>query len=83
MTDSELVKWLQFSSNKSILIVNGHNLLQELLCPFKVLVIANIGALVMGQIVFVVEIKVTKDLVIVYIIGDKAYFYYHFEIISQ
>ena len=83
MTNEELVKWLKYSDSKSILVVNEHKELQELNCPFKVLVIANIGSLEKGEIVMVVEIKVNRQLIVIYIIDGNAFYYYHFEIISQ
>ncbi len=83
MDDRELADWLKYSDSKSLLIINENNRLQVLYCPFKVLVIVSVGVLIKGQIVLVIEIKVTRELIIVYIINGDAYYYYHFEILKQ
>ncbi len=83
MDDRELADWLKYSNPKTLLVVNENNRLQVLYCPFKVLVIVSVGILIKGEIVLVIEIKVTRDLIIVYIINGDAYYYYHFEILNQ
>jgi hypothetical protein len=81
MTKNELVELLKYSSPLEIYVVSWKNNLIKVYCPFEVQVLQDIGTLKTGQFVFVDEIKVTIELKTVYIIGDKAYYYYHFHIV--
>ncbi|WP_367756125.1 hypothetical protein [Flavobacterium sp. WC2430] len=81
MTDHELAELLKFSNPKEVYIITWNNQLIKLKCPFRVLVINNIGWLKIGQIVLVTEIKVTSEIKTVFIIEMNAYYYHHFEIL--
>jgi len=80
MQKNNLMEQLKYSSSKCIYIVTKENKLKQLFCPFRVTVISSIGDLVAGQGAWVKEIKVTVDLITVFVIKDKAYYYYHFNI---
>jgi hypothetical protein len=80
MTDEEIAKVLKYSSPNSILIVSKTNRLEELNCPFQVQVIMPVGLYSKGQVLTVSIVKVTKDLITVYIISGLAYHYFHFDI---
>lgn len=82
MNDKELAEILKYSSPKELYIVAWNNLLKMLFCPFKVIVLKPVGSLKVGSVVWVEEVKVTKDLVTVFIINGEAYYYYHFDIIT-
>ncbi|QCX41098.1 hypothetical protein FF125_17385 [Aureibaculum algae] len=62
-------------------MVSYTNKLRCLVCPFKVKVIKPIGILKQKQIVYVSEVKITLELVTIYVIKGFAYYYYHFDII--
>jgi len=82
MNEKELTELLKYSSPRELYVVT--NLLQILSCPLKVKALQPIGNLKKGQIVWVDEIKVTlEELKTVYIIKEKAYYYYHFDIIIE
>ncbi|SCY36526.1 hypothetical protein SAMN05192588_2502 [Nonlabens sp. Hel1_33_55] len=81
MTDEQIAKILKYSSPNTILIVAKTNRLVELICPFRVQVIKPIGLYSSNQILVVSSVKVTKDLITVYIISGLAYHYFHFDII--
>ena len=83
MDEKELSNLLKYCSPRELYIVTWNNLLKVLFCPFKVKVLKNIGQLKKGQIVLVEEVKVTNDLKTVYIIKNVAYYYYHFDILSE
>ncbi len=83
MTDDEIAEVLKYCSPNSILIINENNKLQELNCPFKVLVLIDIGILKQYEVVNVDEIKVTRQLITVFLIKGNHYFYFHFEILEQ
>lgn len=78
MTEKELAFLLKYSSPKELYVVTYDNRLVLLICPFPVVVKEDISFLKKADVVFVDEIKVTKDLVTVYIIKGKAFYYYHF-----
>lgn len=81
MNDKELAEFLKYISPFEIYIVNRENELECLQCPFKVKIKYNIGILVKDEIVLVDKVKITKDLISVYIIRNQSYYCYHFVII--
>ncbi|MFD2291282.1 hypothetical protein ACFSKN_10315 [Mariniflexile gromovii] len=81
MDEKQLVELLRYSSPKELYVVTYKNKLKLLVCPFEVLVKYDIESLKKHQIVKVDEVKITLELVTVYIIKGRAYFYFHFEII--
>lgn len=81
MTRKELADILKYSFSNELLVITHYGVLIQLFCPIKVQVIKDIGTLKKKQIVFVDEIKVTLELKTVYIISNKGYYYYHFEIL--
>lgn len=81
MNEKELAELLKYSSPKELYIVAWNNLLKILFCPFKVQVLNTVGELEKGKVVWVEEVKVTMELITVYMIKGKAYHYYHFDII--
>jgi len=82
MNEEQLAEILKYSSSKELYIVSYTNVLKILFCPFKVRSISDIGTLPKDKLFWVQEVKVTKDLITVYIIKDKAYYYHHFIIIN-
>ena len=83
MKDKELAELLKYSSPKELYIVTWNNLVILLQCPFKVVVINSIGELRLEDIVWVEEVKITAELITVYLICEKAYYYYHFDFIIE
>lgn len=81
MNDKELAEFLKYISPFEIYVVNRENELECLKCPFKVRVKYNIGVLVKDEIVLVDKVKITKDLISVYVIRNQSYYCYHFVII--
>lgn len=81
MNDKELAEFLKYISPFEIYIVNRENELECLKCPFKVKIKYNIGVLVKDEIVLVDKVKITKDLISVYVIRNQSYYCYHFVII--
>lgn len=81
MTKEQLNELLKYSNPKELYIVAWNNLLKKLFCPFRVVVLANIGELIEGDVVEVEEVKITTDLKTVYLIQGKYYFYHHFDIL--
>ena len=67
----------------SILIIDGKGRLRRLYCPFKVRVIKHIHYLRINDTVDVLAVKISSDLVLLYVVQQLAYPYYYFIIIDQ
>lgn len=83
MSDEEIAELLKYSSPNELYIVTQDNLLKLLICPFKVVLLVEIGGLNKGNIYYVEEVKITRGLVTVYLIKGQAYFYYHFDFVLE
>lgn len=81
MDEIELLAVLKYSSPYELYIVDEDNNLQIICCPFSVRVLIDIGALTIGDIVVVDAVKVTEQLITVFIIQDAVYWYYYFDIL--
>ena len=81
MTNKQLADNLKYSYHSEILVITHDFKLKVIVCPFEVLVLYEIGNLFSGQVVIVTEIKVTRQLITVYIINELPFYYYHFDIL--
>ena len=86
MNEQERKKYIQeifkYVKPDSILIINTQGHLERLWCPFKVLVIVDVHPLLKGQEKAVIAVKVSDNLIDVYIIEDKAFYHYNFRILD-
>ena len=80
MDKNILQELLKYSSPRELYVVTWNDLLKRLFCPFKVLVLVDVGDLKKDEIKDVDGVKVTLELKTVYVIKGRNYFYYHFEI---
>ena len=81
MTDDEYIKNIfKYCRTDSILIINAEGHLERLWCPFKVLVIVDAYPLKKGQEKAVIAVKVADNLIDVYVIEGKAFYYFNFHI---
>ncbi|MAM29598.1 MAG: hypothetical protein CMC13_11305 [Flavobacteriaceae bacterium] len=81
MSNEELADLLKYSNPKHLYIIDYNNVLVLIICPFNAQVLQDIGKLRAKEIVEVEMVKITLDLITVFIIEGKAYYYYHFEIL--
>lgn len=81
MNKSQLAELLKYCSPNQLYVVTWNNILKLLFCPFKVKAKRDIGSLRAGEQYWVREVKVTLELKTVYVIGDQAYYFYHFDIL--
>ena len=81
MNKSQLAELLKYCSPNQLYVVTWNNILKLLFCPFKVKAKQDIGSLRAGEQYWVREVKVTLELKTVYVIGDQAYYFYHFDIL--
>ena len=87
MTDNEKRKYIEgvfkYCKTDSILVINIKGHLQRLDCPFEVLVILDVGELRKGLICLVNAVKLDLSLIDVYIIKNKAYYFFNFRILER
>lgn len=81
MNKKQIAYILKYSHTKQLYVVTYKNVLLRLDCPFKAIVKDNIGFLKQEQVIEVEEVKITSDLVTVFVINGNAFFYYHFDIL--
>ena len=86
MNDQERKRYIQeifkYCTTDSILVVDHRGRLKRLRCPFIVLVIVDVPPLKKGQEKAVIAVKLADNLVDVYIIEAKAFYYYNFNIVG-
>lgn len=75
------IQEVNFINPYSILIVTPKKIVR-LYCPFQVQVISPVDLLEPDQLLDVWKIMTSKDKTLLYLIGSKAYHYYHFMIIA-
>jgi hypothetical protein len=73
----------KYCKTDSILVINKTGQLQRLQCPFEVLVISDVGELYKGLICLVSAVKIDLSLIDVYIIRDKAYYFFNFRVLQR
>jgi hypothetical protein len=87
MSDDEKRKYIEevfkYCKIDSILVINKHGHLQRLDCPFEVVVISNVGELSKGLICLVSAVKLDLTLIDVYIIRNKAYYFFNFRVLER
>jgi hypothetical protein len=87
MTNEEKKKYIEevfkYCKTDSILVINKYGHLQRLDCPFEVMVIQDIGELYKGLICLVNAVKLDITLIDVYIIRNKAYYFFNFRVLQR
>ena len=81
MNEKEIAELLKYSSPKELYIITFDDVLIKLICPFKVVVLVNIGELTSGKIAIVEKVKITYQLITVFEINGKLYYYYYFDFV--
>ena len=72
----------KFCTTDSILVIDQKGQLRRLVCPFMVIVIVDVPPLKKGQEKAVIAVKVSENLIDIYIIEGKGFYYYNFKIIG-
>jgi hypothetical protein len=87
MTDKEKKEYIEeifkYCKTDSILVINKTGQLQRLQCPFEVVVISDVGELQKGLICLVNAVKIDLSLIDVYIIRNKAYYFFNFRVLQR
>lgn len=81
MTKKELADTLKYTSPNLIYVITWNNLLKKVFCPFKVMVLQDVGKLRIGDVIFVEAVKVDLNLKTIFVIDNQAYYYHNFHII--
>ena len=71
----------KYTSSNSLLVHSKSKGLIRLFCPFNAQVIRSVDSYMVGDMVEVINVKVSRDLKLVYILNNKkGYYHYHFSI---
>jgi hypothetical protein len=73
----------KYCKTDSILVIEKTGQLQRLQCPFEVLVIQDVGELHKGLKCLVSSVKMDLTLVDVYVIRNKAYYFFNFRVLGR
>lgn len=71
----------KYCSPNSLLIIDKNGVLRRLVCPFKVRVIIDTKEKNKGQEVYVLAVKISDELILLYLVDKTLYPYYFFIII--
>lgn len=87
MSDDDKRKYIEeifkYCKTDSILVINKSGQLQRYDCPFEVMVITDVGELTKGLICLVSAVKIDLNLIEVYIIKKKAYYFFNFHVLDR
>jgi hypothetical protein len=87
MSDEEKKKYIEevfkYCKIDSILVINKSGSLERLQCPFEVVVIQDVGELTKGLLCLVNAVKLDLTLIDVYIIKNKAYYFFNFRVLGR
>jgi hypothetical protein len=71
----------RYCSPGSMLIINRNGALERLYCPFRVIVLEDVDVLIADQAYSVNAILISNDLLMLYVVKNRAYPYFFFLII--
>ena len=87
MTEEERRKYIkevyELCGIDSILVISHKGQLERINCPFVVVAIRDIGELEKGLKYAVLAVKLSPELIDVYIVKLKAYYYFNFRLIGR
>jgi len=87
MSDEDKKKYIEeifrYCKVDSILVISKTGQIQRLDCPFEVVVITDVGELYKGLICLVNAVKMDLSLIDVYIIRNKAYYFFNFRVLGR
>jgi hypothetical protein len=87
ITDEDKRKYIEevikYCKIDSILGINKVGQLARLDCPVEVMVISDVGELYKGLICLVSAVKIDLSLIDVYIIPNKAYYFFNFRVLER
>lgn len=78
-----LIQINRFCRPDSLLVIDSQGVLRRLYCPFKVIVLIDIPLLKANDTMDVIGVKISTDLILLYVVRHVAYPYYLFRIPDQ
>jgi hypothetical protein len=81
MNEREIHEINKYCRSSSLLVVTNSGILIRVFCPFTVEVIRKVEAFGIGDRLTVIQVKMDRNLTLVYIINNKGYYYYNFILI--
>jgi hypothetical protein len=86
MTENQRKRYIEevykLCGSDSVLIIGHRGHLERVSCPFTVIPIRNVGDLQKGLRYAVNAVKLSPDLIDVYIIKYKAYYHFNFRLLG-
>jgi len=86
MTRNEKIRYIEeifkLCKTDNILVITSEGQLERIYCPFLVIVVISIPPLIEGDIKQVTAVKVSLELIDVYIIEGRAYYHFNFRLIQ-
>jgi len=87
MNDDEKKKYIEetfrICRTDNLLVVTKKGEIKRIYCPFWALVIRDVPGLQKGDVELVSAIKMNLELIDIYIVKDKAYYYFNFSLWIQ
>ena len=74
---------LKYCDMESILVIDGYGHLQRFSCPFLVIAVKDIGEIKKDLICPVNAVKLDLNLMDVYIIQNRAYYFFNFRVLER
>ena len=81
MKKKELAEILKYSRSDRLYVVNEKGKLALVKCPFRVVALKSVQHIIAGKVYSVNRVMITPRVRTVYVINEKAFLYYYFEII--
>jgi len=78
MNEREIHEINKYCNASSLLVVTSRGILLRVHCPFSVEVVKDVEAFSIGDRLTVIQVKMDRNLTLVYIINNKGYYYYNF-----
>ena len=78
MNEREIHEINKYCNSSSLLVITETGILLRVHCPFTIEVIRNVEAFSVGDLLTVIQVKMDRNLTLVYIINNKGYYYYNF-----
>lgn len=70
----------KYVDDRSILVIDGEGKVRRIYCPFSVICLIDIDEFKEGESVVVTAVRISKNLLLVFIINNKGYYSFYFRI---
>ena len=70
----------KYCDTDSILVIDGEGQIRRIYCPFAVICIIDVDKIIKGDHAIVTAVKIARNLLLVYVIDQKNYYYFYFKV---